>query len=139
MDVRHDETRFDEAVKTFLSARAFALVGASNNQAKYGNIIFRDLVSKGYRVVPVNPSEKEIEGVACVPDVASLPDFIRFMNVVIPPARSLALVAPAVKKGIQIAWFQPGSYDATVVAECERLGLLAIYGPCIMVCARTGC
>ena len=34
-----------------------ALVGASNDPAKFGNRIFRDLVAKGYAVWPVNPRE----------------------------------------------------------------------------------
>jgi len=133
------DTRFDELIRTFLAARVFALVGASSKPEKYGNIILRNLVSKGYRVVPVNPSEKEIEGITCSPDIESLPDFVKFINVVIPPQRSLAIIASAVKKGVRIAWFQPGSYDEAVVAECEKQGLDAIYGPCIMVCAAQSC
>ena len=32
-----------------------ALIGASNDKHKYGNKIYRDLKSKGYNVIPINP------------------------------------------------------------------------------------
>ena len=38
-----------------------ALIGASNNRSKYGNKIYRDLRSKKYHVIPINPKEKFIE------------------------------------------------------------------------------
>ncbi len=133
------DIKFDHLIKEFLAARAFALAGASKNTEKYGNIILKNLVSKGYKVVPVNPSEKEIEGAECYPDITSLPAFVRFVNVVLPPARSLSIIKQCAEKNIETIWFQPGAYDDTVVAECEKLGVKSIYGPCIMVCAATGC
>ena len=39
-----------------------ALVGASNDKSKFGNRIYRDLRSKGYNVVPINPKDENIEG-----------------------------------------------------------------------------
>ena len=133
------DIKFDPLIKEFLAARAFALAGASKNAEKYGNIILKNMASKGYKVVPVNPSEKEIEGAGCYPDITSLPDFIRFVNVVLPPAKSLAIIKQCAGKNIETIWFQPGAYDDAVVAECEKLGIKCIYGPCIMVCATTGC
>ena len=37
-----------------------ALVGASNDKNKYGNKIYRNLRTKGYNVVPINPKEELI-------------------------------------------------------------------------------
>ena len=41
-------------------ATRIAVVGASNDPAKYGNVIVRNLHGKGYAVLPVNPKEREI-------------------------------------------------------------------------------
>ena len=46
-----------------------AVVGASNNPEKYGNIIVRNLAGKGYTVLPINPKEATI---AELPAFASL-------------------------------------------------------------------
>ena len=39
-----------------------AVVGASKNPSKYGHIVLRDLISRGYDAIPVNPHEDEILG-----------------------------------------------------------------------------
>ena len=38
-----------------------ALIGASANKSKYGNIILKDLKAKGYTVFPVHPALDNIE------------------------------------------------------------------------------
>ena len=130
----------EELIKTFLSARVFALIGASDNPEKYGNIILKNLIAKGFKVIPVNPGKTAIEGVDCYKDIASLPDYVKFVNFVVPPKIALKMLPDAVKKGVEIAWFQPGAYDDELICECARLGLKAINdGSCIMVCAASGC
>ena len=53
-------------------SNSIALVGASKNPDKYGNKILKDLISKGYRVFPINKSEKEIEGLEVFKNVTDL-------------------------------------------------------------------
>lgn len=38
-----------------------AVVGATDNPAKYGYVIYRDLKRKGYRVFPVNPGRAAVD------------------------------------------------------------------------------
>jgi predicted CoA-binding protein len=40
----------------------YALIGASNNQEKFGHKVLKDLLDKGFCVVPINPHEEEILG-----------------------------------------------------------------------------
>ena len=51
-----------ELIDIFLDAEAYGVVGASANRDKYGNKVLRCYIQNGYRVIPVNPKEKEIEG-----------------------------------------------------------------------------
>jgi len=60
-----------DPVQEFLSQKSLAVVGASWNRSKFGNIVFRDLRGKGYTVLPVNPGAEEIEGAPCYPNLAS--------------------------------------------------------------------
>jgi predicted CoA-binding protein len=39
-----------------------ALIGASNDPSKFGNRIYRNLRTKGYNIIPINPKENKIEG-----------------------------------------------------------------------------
>ena len=44
-----------ELIKEFMAQKRFAVVGATTDAKKYGNEIFRNLISRGYEVYPVNP------------------------------------------------------------------------------------
>lgn len=78
--------KLDNSIQTFLSATAFGVVGASSNRDKYGNKVLRVYLQNHKTVYPVNPHEKIIEGVPCVPDVASLPDLVTSISIITPPS-----------------------------------------------------
>lgn len=63
------------ALHPLLSPRSIAVVGASADRSKLGNVIFRNCRSFGYRgrVFPVNPHAETIEGERAYPNLAQLP------------------------------------------------------------------
>ena len=86
-----------------------ALIGASNNKNKYGNRIYRDLRSKGYHVIPINPKEELIEGdkaYSSIEEMETLPDIANF---VVPPPVAMKIAQHIADLGIKHLWFQPGS------------------------------
>jgi hypothetical protein len=50
----------------------YAVVGASTNEEKYGYKVFKDLIDAGYKVVPINPNEKEILGEKVYPTLSEV-------------------------------------------------------------------
>jgi predicted CoA-binding protein len=115
--------------------RRIAVVGASNARDKYGNIILRNLRSKGFTVVPVNPRDAEVEGETSYASVDLVPEPIDIVNFVVPPEISLALVKALDASRYRVLWFQPGSYDDRVLAAAAPFEHV-IAGPCIMVEAQ---
>ncbi len=121
-------------LKDFLAAGPYAVVGASTVREKYGNKVLRAYLQHGLQVIPVHPKEREIEGVATVADIASLPDGVRGLSMITPPAITEKLVIDAAAKGIKRVWMQPGAESAAAIAKAELLGLNVIAGgPCILV------
>ena len=116
-------------------ARRIAVVGASNARHKYGNIILKDLQRKGFTVLPVNPTEDEVEGRACHASVDEAPGPIDIIDFVIPPQMSLEVVRDLDPEKYRVLWFQPGSFDERVL-EAARSFTHVVAGPCIMVEAR---
>lgn len=110
-----------------------AVVGASNNPAKYGSVIVRDLAAKGYTVLPVNPHEKEIEGLPAYPDLASVPGPIHIVDVVTPPAVTRTILGEAARLGLPAVWLQDGSYDDAALAIAAKAPYRTVYEACIMV------
>jgi predicted CoA-binding protein len=120
-------------IEEFLSLDGLAVVGASRIRAKFGNKAYRDLRSKGYNVVPMNPSAETIEGDRCFPDLASLPKNIKGLVMVIPPAFTEKVILKAKDAGITHVWMQPGAESAAAAARIRDSGLILIEGQCIMM------
>jgi len=110
-----------------------AVVGASNNPSKYGNVIVRNLVAKGYTVLPVNPRETTIAGLRAYPDLASVPGPVHLVDVVTPPEVSTGIVEQAARLGLPALWLQDGSYDDATLAAVEKASIPTVYEACIMV------
>ena len=123
-----------EHIADFLAGTVYAVAGASKDRAKYGNKVLRCYVQNGRDVIPVHPREAEIEGLACVRDLASLPRKVHGLSIITPPPVTEKLVGEAAKKGIRRLWMQPGAESAAAIANAEALGLSVIAGgPCLLV------
>jgi len=113
-----------------------AVVGATDDPDKYGNVIYRHLKKKGYRVVPVNPSRPTVDGDATVATIGDLDPQPDIVNVVVPPARTLAVLDDVAALDDGAVWIQPGAADDAVRERVADLGLPAVIDACIMVMSQ---
>jgi predicted CoA-binding protein len=124
----------DEKIAAFLAAPAFGVAGASKNRDKYGNKVLRCYQLNGRTVVPINPLETEIEGVACVKAVSDLPPEVQSLSIITPPQFTDKVVEQAIAKGIKNIWMQPGAQSAAAIVAAETAGLDVIAdGSCVLV------
>ena len=114
-------------------SNSIALVGASKNPDKYGNKILKDLISKGYRVFPINKSEKEIEGLEVFKNVTDLKEIPSIINFVVPPNESRTVTNYLVRKGYDNFWYQPGAESDDISFYLKSLNKNFIDDKCIMV------
>jgi predicted CoA-binding protein len=114
-----------------------AVVGATDNPAKYGSVIYRDLKAKGFRVFPVNLHRSTVDGDPAYPDLASLPERPTVIDVVVPPDQTMKVLEQVVDLGLDHVWVQPGAEDDEVERFVAEHGLDALVNTCIMVRTRT--
>lgn len=129
----HNTTALAENIREFLTRKNIAVAGASRDSKKFGNIVLKDLLAKGYAAIPVNPNAEEIDGHKCYPNLSALPKDIDALVLVTPPAASLSLLKDAVAVGIQHVWLQQGSEDISVIDFCRQNNLKYVSGRCIMM------
>jgi predicted CoA-binding protein len=123
-----------ERIDIFLDAKVYGVVGASTNRDKYGNKVLRCYLQNGYQAIPVNPKEKEIEGIPCVATILELPDNVSSISVITPPAVTEKVVEMAIQKGIRNIWMQPGAESIAAVNMCLENNINVIAdGSCILV------
>ena len=127
-----------EALRRRGPGTRIAVVGASNDPAKYGNIIVRNLSAKGYTVLPVNLREKKIAGLPAYPNLAALPLPVDIVDIVTPPSVSKGILEEAARLGLPAVWLQDGSYDEAVLRVAGRAPFKTVYEACIMVASNFG-
>lgn len=123
-----------EQFDKFFESDAFGVVGASANREKFGNKVLRVYLQHGKKVIPVNPREKEIEGIPCVAGIQDLPPNVKSISVITPPHVTEQVVDMAIAKGIANIWMQPGAESPAAVDKCRKNNINVIAdGSCILV------
>jgi uncharacterized protein len=117
--------------------KTVAVVGASNNRAKFGNKALRAFQAAGYRVIPVNLSESTVEGLPAYKSVLDIPDTLDMATVYVPAHATLALLDEFERKQIPEIWINPGAESDEVIAEARRRGLKAIFACSIVGIGRS--
>ncbi|WP_321394263.1 CoA-binding protein [uncultured Desulfuromusa sp.] len=124
----------EKRIEQFFASPVFGIVGASANRDKYGNKVLRCYQQNKLQAIPVNPTETEIEGLACVASVASLPDDVQSLSIITPPKITEKVVEQAAAHGIKNIWMQIGSESPAAIQYCEEQGLNVIAdGSCVLV------
>lgn len=122
-------TNIDE----FLGQQKIAVVGASRNKDKFGNMIYRDLKAAGYTVMAVNPNADMVEGDRCYAGLGALPEKPDGVLIVIPSAQAIEIIDEAARMGVRHVWVQQGANSLEVDKKLEELDLVSVSGECIFM------
>ena len=121
-------------IDEFLAQKRIAFVGVSRNHQDFSRALFRELKTRGYDLVPVNPAASEIEGIpaaASVSDVTPPPDGVLVMT---PAKESLGVVEQCAKAGVRRVWLHrsvaQGSVTPEAVEACDRHEIAVVAGEC---------
>ena len=106
--------------------KTVAVIGASNDRRKFGNIAVRSFQAEGYRVIPVNPNESQVEGLKTYASVLDVPEAIDIATVYVQPETALQLLPELESKGIPEIWINPGAESDVLLAEARRRKLRVI-------------
>jgi predicted CoA-binding protein len=111
---------------TTSAVKTVAVVGASNVRSKFGNKALRAYVDEGYSVIPINPHEREVEGLKAYRSVLDVPGPIDMATVYVQPDVALSLLDEFEQKKIPEIWVNPGAESDELLAEARRRGLNVI-------------
>jgi uncharacterized protein len=113
-------------------AKTVAVIGASSKRHKYGNKALRAFAQQGYRVLAINPNEREVEGHQTFASVLDVPGPIDMATVYVPPEIGVRVMDDLAKKQIPEVWLNPGADGEAVLARAHALGLKTIQACSIM-------
>lgn len=124
----------DAVLRALLASRpVIAVVGASSNPDRPSHGVMAGLLGAGYDVIPVNPGEREILGVTCYPDLASIPRRVDVVDVFRRREHLAGVAREAVAIGARVLWLQLGLADAQAETIAREGGLAVIADRCLWV------
>lgn len=121
------------AIDEFLAQKSLALAGVSRSGKGFGNMVRKELRSKGYDLRLIHPETDSIDGQACARNVKELSGKVGGLILVTPPTATLSLVREAAEAGIRRVWMQQGAESAEAIRFCEENGISAVHGQCILM------
>ncbi|MDJ0923139.1 MAG: CoA-binding protein [Acidimicrobiia bacterium] len=113
-----------------------AIVGATDDPAKYGSVIYRDLKRKGFEVYAVNPNRDTVDGDPAYQSLEALPKKPTIVNIVVPPSVALQVLRKAGELGLWNVWVQPGAESPEVMTYLTEHDFNYLANSCIMVQSR---
>ena len=118
-------------------AKTVAVVGASSDRDKFGNKALRAFRAEGHTVIPINPNEREVEGLKTYASVLDVPGSIDMATVYVQPEVGQQLLAQFEEKKIPEIWINPGAESDELVAEAKRRRLNIIQACSIVAIGRS--
>ncbi|MBI2831959.1 MAG: CoA-binding protein [Chloroflexi bacterium] len=120
-----------EEKEILTSSKVVAVVGISSKPEKPSHIVGKYLKEHGFKVIPVNPNEKEVLGEACYPDLKSVPQPVDVVDIFrrsedVPP-----IVDQAVGIKAKVVWMQEGVINAAAAERARAAGLKVIMDKCM--------
>jgi uncharacterized protein len=125
-----------QQIDDFLHAKIIAMAGVSRNPKKFGNVVFRDLIKNGYKVLPVNPEAEKINDVTCYKSIAELPSEVDSLLIMTPKSVTDIVLREAISKGIKHIWVQQMAETRETINIAEEFQQAIITGKCIYMFAE---
>ncbi|HEX6507638.1 MAG TPA: CoA-binding protein [Chloroflexota bacterium] len=131
-----DLSRYQDAttIRSILhSARTVAIVGLSSNVLRPSNFVGFYLQRHGYRIVPVNPRERDVLGETSYPSLADIPFKVDVVDVFRAPDAVPGIARHAVEIGAPALWLQFGVISPEGADIAANAGLHVVMDRCMKI------
>lgn len=120
-----------QVIKRILDdCRTIAVVGLSSNPMRPSNGVASYMRRQGYRVIPVNPNEREVFGERAYQSLSDVPEKIELVDVFRRADEAGAVVDEAIRIGAQAVWLQEGVIDEAAAGRALDAGLMVVMDRC---------
>ena len=131
-----DLTRYQDPLtiqRVLHGAKTVAIVGLSSNRLRASHFVGFYLQRHGYRVIPVNPREKEVLGEPSYASLTEVPVPVDIVNVFRAPDALPGIAREAVAIKAKTLWCQFNVINEEGARIAEEGGLTVIMDRCIKV------
>ena len=123
----------DDDLKTLLTeTKTIAMIGASSNPERASNHVLEFLLSKGFKVIPVNPGSvgEQIHGATVVGALSDIDEPIDMVDIFRNSEAAGEAVDQAIAAGAKSVWMQLGVINEAAAERAEAAGLKVVMDKC---------
>jgi uncharacterized protein len=113
--------------------KTIAVVGLSSNPMRPSHGVTQYMQAQGYKIIPVNPNEREVLGERSYARLEDAPGEIEIVSIFrrsedVPP-----VVESAIRRGAKAVWMQLGIANGEAAEKARAAGLVVVENACILV------
>ena len=123
----------DPILEILKKYKTIAIVGLSSNPSRPSHGVAEYMQSRGYRIIPVNPNEREVLGEKSYARLEDVPEKIEFVDVFRRVAEVPAVAESAIRVDAKVLWMQLGIENAEAAERARAAGLIVIEDACVFV------
>lgn len=109
-----------------------AVVGLSSKPNRPSHGVTRYMQSVGYRIIPVNPNEREVLGEKAYPNLSAVPDQVDVVDIFRRSDHVAPIVDEAIRIGARAIWMQEGVVDEEAAQKALQAGLMVVVNRCML-------
>src|ERR1700685_4139153 len=122
----------DPASEILKTSKTIAVVGLSKRRHRPSYGVAQYLQSAGYKIIPVNPEEKEVLGEKAYARLEDVPEPIDIVDIFRRSEYVPEIVESAIRIGARGVWMQEGVIHAEAAESARRAGLFVAMNSCIL-------
>ncbi len=123
----------DPITKILRESKTIAVVGLSSNPERPSFGVTEYMQEAGYRIIPVNPNEREVLGEKSYARLEDVAEKIEIVNVFRRAEEVPPVVESAIRIGAKVVWMQSGIENEAAAEKARAAGMVVIEDACILV------
>jgi uncharacterized protein len=125
-------TADDPITEILKTSHTIAVVGLSSRKFRPSHGVAEYLQSVGYRIIPVNPHEREVLGEKSYMGLEGIPEKIDIVDVFRRSEYVPGIVESAIRVKARAIWMQEGVIHHQAAEQARRAGILVVMDCCIL-------
>jgi predicted CoA-binding protein len=122
-----------DPITEILKYKTIAVVGLSSDPSRPSHGVAQYLQNAGYRIIPVNPKEKDVLGEKSYARLEDVPEDIEIVDVFRRPEEVMPAIEGAIRVGAKVVWMQLGVINPAAAERAHAAGLTVIMDACLLV------
>ena len=122
----------NQLTEVLRQSHTIAVVGLSGKRFRPSYGVAEYMQRAGYRIIPVNPQEREVLGEKSYPDLDSVAEAIDIVDIFRRSEFVPEIVEAAIRKGAKVIWMQEGVIHEDAARRAIDAGLTVVMDRCIL-------